>query len=459
MQRYFAALCMMICLAVLPQTLAALTEPASGNRVPAFAAQSQVFVSNTTSLVRQNDGHACMQSAGTDWKTQSRSVTARGQVAVKLETLQSNTPFVSYVQTLDGSDFIRLAFGFRIAHASASFDTPGPGLADIAYEIEQRGDTLLITDPLAIQRVLAALRSDNGLRVKAQSKKLIPSSNEHIVSHLFKLPRDDAGFDACTELAKKTPHAAYGEIQIGLRAAARKDANIAQAKAAACNRDIDPTGAELVALSTLSGVTSPLSHALLKRDNIGQISTIWVGDLIRIERTGSTYQQRISNSINAQGPLAEQSVPACTRMAAPICVTVVENAQGRITVEPCMADLVAWASSPGFGSASDLQNPLSRPGRGAASAGQFGGGGGGGASSSTENSAANFGSSSFDDDVIEILLASLDPAASPEGDDDPNANRLPNPNNAPNVVPLPAGLGLLVFALGLAVGASRRATA
>ncbi len=455
MQKRFATLVLILAFAVLPQSLGALTQPSRGNQIPAFTSQSQVFVSSTTSLVRDGDRHACVQSAGTDWKTDSTAITALGRTPVDLRTLQSNSPFVSLVTLENQDDFLRIALGFRITETTPLFEISDDKLANIEYQIEPRGDTIVVSAADSLERVLAALRSDDGLRVTAQSQKQVPSSNEHIVSHLFKLDRDDAGLNDCQELALKPAREPIGDVQISLGAMAREDADIAHAQAAACNRDLDPTNAELVAISTLDGIALPLSHALVRRDENGTIAAIWAGDLLRIERTGSTYQRRISNSIRGQGPLGSQNVAACTRMAAPTCASVFENNQGRITVTSCLTDLVALAARPSTSPQPDGLNPVSPISFGASSGGGFGGGGGGGTSTTSTPATSSLPPS--DDDLVEYVLATIDPERTRREEE--GGTPEPPLSNAPpdtNVVPLPGGLGLIVFAMGIAYGASRR---
>jgi len=88
-------------------------------------------------------------------KNRATARRASDGVPVKLEDLRSNTPFVSYMRTTDANVSMRFAIGFRVVPETVQFSLNGAPLTGIRYEIEPRGDSLLIRDPASITRLSA----------------------------------------------------------------------------------------------------------------------------------------------------------------------------------------------------------------------------------------------------------------------------------------------------------------
>lgn len=313
-----------------------------------LANQSQVFITNTTSLVRQGNRAACMQSAGGDWKNEANAWRVTDGQKVPMAGLRSNTPYVSLIRTTTDELTLRFAIGYRADPETITFSSGGVGLSDITYYLEPRGDTLVVSDPGSITRLTGALRSENGIMLSARSDKRIPEAVEHFVTQPFRLRPDPEGVARCEEMARFEPPKPRVYLNISLLDGPREGADKDIARAVACNRDINPEGAELVAIRALEGMTSPLSHVLVKRNEAGQITKLWAGDILRIDREAGAYKMRVSNSVRGQGPLDTQDVAACTRMSAPKCADVNIGKNGRINISECSPDLLALAAGPGF---------------------------------------------------------------------------------------------------------------
>jgi len=329
--------------------------------VQVVANQSQVFLSDTTSLVRQGTMSACMQSSGSDWKNRAKAWRASDGVPVELEDLRSNTPFVSYMRTMDADVSMRFAIGFRVVPETVKFTLNGEPLSGIRYEIEPRGDTLLIRDPASITRLAAELQTEAGISITAQSDKMIPGALEHVVTMPYQLAADPIGIALCEDLARLDPPKQRIDLNISLLDGPREGSDVEIARALACNRDIDPEGAKIVGIRALEGMTSPLSHALVKRDEEGNITQLWAGDILRMERKGGAYEVRVSNSVRGQGPIGVHEVAACTRMAEPRCASVIETNGGGVNISECTPDLLALANSPEFGPEIGFNFPGSSP--------------------------------------------------------------------------------------------------
>lgn len=358
MRKWFVLTALFVCGAYSSQEVSAAPQGAASQ---ILANQSQVFITDTTSLVRQGRVAACMQSAGSDWKNGAQAWRASDGGRVKLQDLRSNTPYVSYMRTTDDVVSMRFAIGFRVAPETVGFTQNGAPLDGINYEIEPRGDTLLINDPSSITRLAQALQTESGISISARSDKMVPGASEHFVTMPYQLPADPEGVAKCAELARFDPPKPRINLNISLLEGPREGADVEVARSLACNRDIDPKGAQVVGIRSLEGMTSPLSHALVKRGEDGKITQLWAGDLLRVERNGGTYEVRVSNSVRGQGPIGVHEVAACTRMAKAKCATIHENKNGIVQITECAPDLLALANSPEFGIELPGLGPLGTP--------------------------------------------------------------------------------------------------
>lgn len=448
----------------------AVTNPSTINQSPAITHQSQVFLSDTTSLIRQDDHFACMQSAGADWKNASTAQRMPDGSPVDLRNLRANTPYAAFVQPLNGAPMLRLAMGFRLRSSSVAIkDARGRPLRGVTFTVEPRQDTLIFERPKDVTRLRAALRAEGGITVSAQSEKLVPGALEHVVTHEFTLPSDREGLQECRALAQRPAPVFRKQLHIDLANAPRAGSPTDVARAMACNRDINPQGAELVAIESLEGLTSPLSHALVKRDEAGRVMTIWAGDLLRVERKGAGFQAFVSNSLRAQGQMGTQKVAACTRMAAPICVSVVENINGDLGLTECLPDPIAFAGVPGGGLGGGPFDPSGPLGTGPSGSGGgsngvgpvFGiGGGGSGSDGATGTTGTDFDeilvfTTTDPDQTDGDVLDTTDP---PDDGDDGGGVLPPVANDPPMVIPLPAAGLMLLGSLALAglIGRRRR---
>ena len=442
--------------------------------LPLEGQQGQKFYSSKVSRVSNGPDAACLISTGTDWKSTAEARQAAPLAALRAagasvssalsETtpidvygLNSNTPYMMFAVDGAGLRFARVATGFNIDAQTLEI-AYGANFSEIAADgvsVEARGDTALLTDPDALNALFDAFGAGQTLRVSAQSDKLVDAS-EHFMSYEF-----DGGFDAdalsdcLADLSdpdemlqvSRTPTfgiASVGDLDPSERAAVR---------GMACNRDLDPNGAELVRLNgPITGFASPLPYALVQRDDDGEIEHIWSGDLWRISRSGEGYALAFSNSVTSQGPLDPQLEKACTRFAQAECVSLgavtgedvdAGYAPGTLRVGACFDDFVAalpYASegdpADPFGAAFGVPVAFS-------SAGQPSG-------LTQKSTSSNTSTSTTSTTTLTQIVSGDDPDPENPDTDTPGTTGV-------NAVPVPPAGILLLGGLALVFGLRRRA--
>lgn len=298
--------------------------------------QGQLFYSQTVSRISNGTEEACMVSTGSNWRDNGEVRRAEDvapilenggtlQAAfdrsepISIKSLRSNTPFMAFVVNNAGDTFVRLGAGFKIAQNGAHLSANGNqrDLNAIEHEIELRGDSLKITDKSVAAAMLQEFLSGNVFSFAAQSHKPVSGGTEHVLQYQFQGKNDQAALSNCiTDMSNPRRALKVGShAQFALKPVKNQfiqDRMIARAMA--CNRDLDPEGAEVMEFDgPLLGFSTPLAYALVRRDSNGQISDIWSGDLWRVSNSGSGLEIAFSNSITRQGPLDEQVEKACTR--------------------------------------------------------------------------------------------------------------------------------------------------
>ena len=330
--------------------------------------QGQVFLGGGVSRVSDGVGEACMVSTGTDWKETAEARRAASVAAylasgdsvetafeltspVPIEDLSSNTPYLAFVFEPGGTAFARIATGFAIAYDSLELRLDGaePEVFSALASIEPRGDTAVVRAPKAVASLFEAAASGRKITVSARSSKQ-DSAQEHHIRYRFvaqnwsqerlngcleqiAMPGNDLNTGASVGFSLVPDAQASGHLRLTLRGMA-------------CNRDLDPNGATLMALDgPVTGFASPLSHALVRFAEDGAVEHAWSGDLWRLSRIGSGYQLSVSNSVLVQSPMGEQEMKACTRYALPRCATVSMVGE-RLTVGGCFASYVSAIGLP-----------------------------------------------------------------------------------------------------------------
>lgn len=329
-------------------------------------AQGQIFYAPRVSRISNGARQACMVSSGTDWKNTAQARRAedmrpllddgRGLDAAFAEAapvdmmgLSSNTPFLSFVTTDAGPQLLRFATGFAMKPGTVTILQDGQPV-EAAFEIEARGDTGVITDPALLRDLMTSYGEGTGFTIVAQSSKAGGIAAEHVISYEFTGGYDgNALMDCLADLDLPEKALPVGRVA-GFELISLRDASVGDrvtARAMACNRDLDPDNTEVVRLSgNVTGFSSPLSAAMLSRDDTGEITHIWSGDLWRISRSDTGYELAFSNSVTRQGPLEAQSEKACTQFAEASCATVTEGEDGTIRVLGCFGSMLASAGVP-----------------------------------------------------------------------------------------------------------------
>ena len=429
-------------------------------------AQGQVFYSQTVSRVADANAAACLVSTGSDWKKTARARVAddfarrhatgadideafRLTIPVAVDGLSSNTPYLMFVTPRDGDTFARIATGFAI-RPDTLLVTYGPEETPLEandVEIEPRGDTAVIRDPLAVSALRSAFAGGESIGVVARSMKTDPRS-EHVIGYTFRGVVDERAFEAClSDLAGGDDLAVSQVASFSLAPVTDLDGAARQsARGMACNRQLDPQGADLMRLDgPIMGFATPLSHALVQRNvETGEIQHIWSGDLWRISRVGRGYEIAFSNSVTSQSPIAEQTEKACTQFARARCATLTYVGD-RFTVGACAESYIAGAGltvgpeGPYLGfpvSATPPAAPANGTGTGSAGAVSLAGFGGGGIGAPAGQIATYL-----------VVSGSVDGDTSAGGLD-----------GTPAPVPVPAGGLMLALILPIAWGLRRRGT-
>lgn len=417
-----------------------ISAPSSRNVV-----QGQVFYSQTVSRVSNGKKEACMVSTGSNWRDTGVARRAldvqplleqggtfeaalAGTEPVSLKQLNSNTPFVAFVVDRAGDTFVRFGAGFKIANNSAAValnQTPFD-LRDIEHEVEKRGDTLKISDKATAAAMLKAF-FDGGLHsFSAQSHKPVSNGTEHVLRYEFVGKNDREALSKC-RADLSNPKKALRVGSYARFALKPVENSVIQdrmmARAMACNRDLDPDGAEVMEFDgPLLGFTTPLSYALVQRDSLGRISNIWSGDLWRVSRTGSGLKIAFSNSVTRQGPLDAQIEKACTRFGDAFPVFMDNENGGVLGVAADFDDVLTQAGLASAGFAAST-------GSGGGASTSFGGSGGGGSP----------GTKSTPKPPVSLIVKP--PSSPPKTNSEPEGNA--------NVVPVPASAGLLLGALAV----------
>ena len=326
--------------------------------------QGQVFYGGNVSMISAPGGQRCMVSTGTDWKNRAsvrrasdvdqpehmnsdRREIFAATTAVPIAGLASNTPYLQAIIAPDGSvERFRIAAGFAITPGSVELRLgEDPSRVQAPLALEERGDTALLSDMDVAGAVLATFGRGEILEFSARSKKLLGAEAEHVISYEF-----DGGFDpdalsSClTDLNDARTVALTPTPALTLTPVKDEDpAIVARLRGMACNRALDLEEAELVALSgQVGGFASPLSHALLLRDDEGAVEHVVSGDLWRISRTADGYDMAVSRSITAQSPLIDQAEKACTRYDAARCVNMtIDPDTGAVHVAECLGVFMA----------------------------------------------------------------------------------------------------------------------
>lgn len=388
-----------------------------GGQAPSAAtSQAQMFHTQMVSRVWSEEAGACMISTGSDWKTTGAArrgdhvdaYVAAGQSVeeafaltgeVDVLSLASNTPYLSFVSRFPGEMTGRVATGFAIEEGSLKVHIGGEFQLQISanLEIEPRGDTAALSDPDAVATLFEAFETGAEIRVTARSSKQDRASEHYVRYQFVGAPVQDALNDCHAELAggdallSPSRVAAFSLVPAHDVAGSERVA----VRGMACNRDLDPNGAELLRLSgPIEGFSTPLRHALVQRDENGMISEAWSGDFWRLSQTEAGYELRVSNSILAQSPLGDQTHKACTRYAEPICAQV-EMIGEKLIVGPCFGPYiagtglapinVATAKVPSVFTASS-----SRGGGGSGFSGGGGGSGGGAISPASQQAVSTY---------------------------------------------------------------------
>ena len=430
--------------------------------------QGQVFYAPRVSRIATPDGQACMVSAGTDWKNtaearqagefvralltlQSRNAAFAHAAEVPVADLASNTPYLMALFTEDGLQTLRIAAGFALNPRTLELRAAGESARVTArFEIEERGDTARLADPQEAEAFVAALGAGSDLKFSARSKKNGDPDQEHFLRYHF-----TGGFDAealadCRrDLAAGAPLLATPTPTVSFIPLADQDGpEWASLRGAACNRDLDLDNAEVMALDgPITGFTTPLSHALVKRDDAGQIIHIVSGDLWRISRTRDGYDMAISRSITAQSPMMPQLEKACTRYDTARCANLtVDPETGKVAVAECLGVFMAErVTEPGLGLVAPAFPPL-------VMATPIGGTGGGG---SDTPSVVQPGPGGGDGPSTTPLPPISFPDVPQKPTDEIVIPNPPDPNEVTNV-PVPAGIWLLLAAAAVLAGLGHR---
>lgn len=340
------------------------------------AAQAQIFYSDTVSRVQNSERSACLVSTGTNWKATGAARHADGFEAilatganvtdalatttpVGIADLSSNTPYLMFATGGDLPTFVRFATGFAIDAETVrvEFGTGFDNVVDMPLDVEGRGDTGVFRSGPVVDALFAAYRSGEPIRITARSEKNVEET-EHYLSYTFEGAFDQGAFDVCLNdlsdakaalTASQTP---IFEIEpvTDLDPSARM-----AVRGMACNREMDPNGAELVRLTgEIQGFATPIPYALVQRNLEGEVTDIWSGDLWRISKTKGGYKLAFSNSVTSQGPLDAQENKACTRFAEAACATLsfddgvgTDGLPGAISVGSCFEELVAGSALTG----------------------------------------------------------------------------------------------------------------
>jgi|GEM_PF-7023055 len=325
-----------------------------GHNTTAHRSQGQLYYSDTVSRITNGTAQACMVSTGSDWAGSGQARNAsdmaqfldEGQTVneafeaappVDLKGLSSNTPFLAFIIKQDQT-FMRFATGFNmnaetvdLSYLSQTGDAP-------TVRVETRGDTGAVRDSADAQAMLTAFMAGDVFTVRARSKKAGGTAQEHYIQYSFQGQGDHEALASCMDdLSDRTQDlVASSNVRLALTPADDADIRTRMtARAMACNRALDPNETDVLRLSGgLTGFSSPLAYALAKRDENGQITEIWSGDLWRISRERDGYVIAFSNSITRQSPLDAQDHKACTRFGAAQPIDLDFGATGSVTASP-----------------------------------------------------------------------------------------------------------------------------
>lgn len=324
--------------------------------------QGQIFYSDKVSRVTNAQGSACVVSTGSDWKNTAQvrranvfeDLLAQGasvsealdqSIAVEIEGLASNTPYLMFLTGNDGASFIRVATGFSITPGTLRIEF-GPDFGNVLnseISLERRGDSGVVSDLESLGLLRNYLAIGGSVRVTARSKKIV-EENEHYLSYVFEGGFEQTAFEDClNDIGNNRITLPIGvsasfafEPASGLDGSQRQ-----QLRGMACNRDLDPNGAELVRLSgPIVGFSTPLSHALVRRGNEGEIEHVWSGDLWRISRNGDGYEVSFSRSIVEQSPGGEQVVKSCMQFGDARCAELSYRGS-KFHVGPCFGEFLS----------------------------------------------------------------------------------------------------------------------
>ncbi len=441
----------------------------------AHVSQAQQFYSSTVSRVAGRGGQACMVSTGSNWKATGaarRASDVAGQLdagldihaafaqtpAVPMQDLSSNTPYLSFVIDDQGQTLLRFATGFKMKVGTVDVIYGSQRSEIVGLEIEERGDTGRIDDLATVDAMFSAFMAGEIFTITARSDKLSGAQSEHYLQYQFDGQGEFAELSSCLDDLKQAELALTPSPvpSFSLAPVDTQDTALRQSvRGMACNRALDPNGAELVRLDgPITGFSSPLSHALVQRDEAGEIEHIWSGDLWRISRSGDGYAMAFSNSITQQGPMDAQTEKACTQFgqAAPVSLGV--DDAGGLDVKPDMDRYLASALPADFLRtadpivASDAFAGTTRAGSRLASAGGSGGGTSGGSFVAATN-------------TLPLVVRQSDTQSiSTLFDDDTSTGGTGSGGGTTSVsaVPVPGAGLLLLGAIAGAGGLSRRRT-
>jgi len=328
--------------------------------------QGQIFYSDTVSRIGWDGRQACMVSTGTDWKRTGIAKRARDVSAstsestpfdaafaaapdVPLSELASNTPFMSFLFDDVQPTAVRIALGFAVRSGTLRLSTSDALGIEIPARVEPRGDTVIVEDPAAIETLFASFAAHKTLKIRARSRKQ-RGATEHIVAYDFVGQLDPKALTMCQSDIAKNAIIETGSVpSLTLHPTNTNDEMAARMRGMACNRDIDLTDAELVQISgPVLGLSTPLSHALVRRDADGAITDIVSGDLWHLTRGEQGYTLRTSRSLTAQSPMGPQIEKSCTRYSEARCATLNESADnGSIKMAECLGMFLSEAYSVG----------------------------------------------------------------------------------------------------------------
>lgn len=333
------------------------------NPVTPAIAQGQLFYGPHISQIATERRNMCMVATGSDWKRTAEARSSREvdrllseglafetafmrAQSVDLAGLASNTPFAAFTIGADGPEKFRIAAGFIMRLETAALKLNGLLLDDLKFELEPRGDALVVTDPEQVAMLFDAYQKQSRFDFRASSSKQLKSS-EHYVRYQFFGGYDAEALEKCQQALRDAPLRTSLVPSFTLKQGDEiSAAERARLEGMACNREIDLEGAHVVELDgPITGLATPLRHALLQRDEDGQVTDIVSGDLWWLHRGSSGYELRVSRSIATQSPMDVQSEKACTRYAEPSCAVLSGDPLDGMQMGECVGMLTSAADA------------------------------------------------------------------------------------------------------------------